>query len=49
MVSRITGEILEAVVSCKFKAHLKLAGHQGKKPEYEVMLADLREQVRLKA
>lgn len=49
MTSKITSDLLEAHLNCKVKAHLKLAEQQGAKSEFEVMLADLREGVRLRA
>jgi hypothetical protein len=49
MAQKITSAILEAFLNCKLKASLKLSGQQGQQPAYDGMLADLREQVRLKA
>src|SRR5258708_1745885 len=50
MVQPITREILEALVNCKFKAHLKLERQPpGQISDYEAMCAGLREEVRLRA
>ena len=46
---KITKEILEAHLNCKFKGHLKLAGQQGTKCDFEAMLTGQRAEVRLKA
>ena len=34
---KITREILEAHLNCKFKSHLKLAGEVGTRSDYEAM------------
>jgi predicted RecB family nuclease len=49
MVMRITSEILEAYLSCKYKGHLKQGGQQGSRSDYEAMSAELRDEVRLTA
>jgi hypothetical protein len=49
MVSKITREFLEAYLHCKTKAHLKLAGQQGNKSDYEALLAANRQEVRQQA
>jgi hypothetical protein len=49
MATKITKEVLEAYLSCKYKAHLKLAGQQGTKSEYEELLSGSRQEVRQKA
>src|SRR5271165_7000853 len=46
MATKITRDILEAYLSCKTKAHLKLAGQQGIRSDYEAMLAETRQEVR---
>jgi predicted RecB family nuclease len=48
MATKITSEVLESYLHCKFKGHLKLAGQQGPKCDFEAMLAELRAEVRLK-
>jgi predicted RecB family nuclease len=49
MATKITREILEAYLYCNTKAHLKLAGQQGNKSDYEVLLAANRQEVRQQA
>ena len=49
MATKITREILESYLYCKTKAHLKLAGEQGNKSDYEMLLGADREEVRQQA
>lgn len=49
MVMKITSDVLESYLRCKYKGHVKLAGHQGTKCDFEEMLTKLRAEVRLKA
>jgi predicted RecB family nuclease len=49
MKSKITNDILESYLRCKYKAHLKLAGQYGDKSDYEALLTKLGGEVRLKA
>jgi predicted RecB family nuclease len=49
MATKITREILEAFLNCKFKAHLKLIGQDGIRSDYEAMMAEIRQEVRQKA
>src|SRR5580765_8437557 len=49
MATKITSDVLESYLHCKFKGHLKLAGQQGTKCAFEAMLTELRAEVRLKA
>ena len=49
MITKITREVLEAYVNCKTKAHLKLAGQQGIRSDYEALLAETRKEVRRQA
>jgi hypothetical protein len=49
MVTKITSDVLESYLHCKFKGHLKLAGQQGTKCDFEAMLMQLRAKVKLKA
>lgn len=49
MATRITRDVLESYLHCKFKGYLKNAGQQGTKCDFEAMLAELRAEVRLKA
>ena len=49
MATKITSDVLESYLHCKFKGYLKLAGQQGTKCDFEAMLTELRAEVRLKA
>src|SRR5262245_15720629 len=49
MSAKITREVLEAYLHCKTKAHLKLAGQQGKVSDYEALLVARRHEVRHQA
>jgi len=49
MATKITSDVLESYMHCKFKGCLKLAGQQGTKCDFEAMLTELRAGVRLKA
>src|SRR4051794_18605546 len=49
MTRKITRDILESYLNCKYKAHLKLAGQQGNKSDYEGLLVASRQEVRQEA
>jgi predicted RecB family nuclease len=49
MAAKLTKEILEAYLNCKYKAQLTLAGQQGSKSDYEQLLAGFRREVRQQA
>ena len=49
MATKITSDVLESYLHCKFKGHRTLAGQHGTKCDFEVMLTELRAEVRLKA
>jgi predicted RecB family nuclease len=49
MTAKITRDVLEAYLQCRTKGHLKLAGEAGDKSDYEVLMAETRERVRLAA
>src|SRR5262249_31407363 len=49
MATKITSDVLESYLHCKFKGYLKLAGQGGTKGDYEEMLSALRAEARLKA
>jgi predicted RecB family nuclease len=49
MTTKITRDVLEGYLNCKYKGYLKLAGEYGTRSDYEVMLVAAREEVRLKA
>jgi predicted RecB family nuclease len=46
MATKITREIIESYLNCQYKAHLKLSRQHGTKSEYELLLAELRGEVR---
>src|SRR5258705_9268794 len=48
MESTITNAVLEASVSCPYKAYLKHAGYSGAISEYEAVLQELRREVKAK-
>lgn len=47
MISRITRDVLESYLLCRYKGYLKWMGQQGVKSDYEVLLARARDEVRL--
>jgi predicted RecB family nuclease len=49
MPIKITRDIIESYLNCKYKGHLKLAEQQGVKSDYEVLLAELRDEVKCRA
>ena len=49
MTTKITLEVLEGYLNCKTKAHLKLAGQQGKRVDYESLLSSTRQEARQQA
>jgi hypothetical protein len=49
MAIKITRDVLESYLHCKFKSYLKLAGQQGTQWDFEAMLGELREEARKKA
>ena len=49
MNGKITRDVLESYLNCKFKGHLKLTGQQGTKSDYETLLTEIRAEVRLAA
>jgi predicted RecB family nuclease len=49
MATKITRDVLESYLRCQTKAHLKLTGQRGTPSDYEALLADSRQQVRLAA
>jgi len=48
-IGKITGEILEAYLNCKTKAHLKLQGEQDTSTDYELLRSEMRDKIRLEA
>src|SRR5262249_27704996 len=44
-----SGDIIESELSCKYKGHLTLAGQRGTRSDYELLLAESREEVRRRA
>src|SRR3954454_21163250 len=49
MTARISRDVLEGYLNCKYKGHLKLAEEHGVPCEYEGLLAGRRDDVRLRA
>src|SRR3954447_22857701 len=49
MAMKITSDVLEGYLHCKFKGHLKLAGELGTRSDYEGLLVERRDEVRLRA
>ena len=49
MPTAITLDVLDAYLICKFKAQLRLDGHQGAKSDYEAWSSESRADVRLRA
>jgi len=49
MAMKITRDILESYRQCKYKGHLKLAKEQGVKSDYESLLIEFRNQIRVAA
>ena len=49
MGARITRDIIESYLHCRLKAHLKLAGNQGIRSDYEGFLLQTRREVRQQA
>jgi predicted RecB family nuclease len=49
MTAKITRDVLEGYLNCKYKGHLKQTGEAGTRSEYEAMLLAARAEVRLKA
>jgi predicted RecB family nuclease len=49
MATKITREIVESYLHCKYKGHLKLAGQQDTRPDYELLLAESRNELRCRA
>ena len=46
MPATITRDVLEGYLACRHKGHLKLAGEQGERSDYEVLLSESRERLR---
>jgi predicted RecB family nuclease len=49
MAAKITSDVLESYLYCKFKGYLKLIAQQGTKCDFEAIRTELRAEVRLKA
>jgi predicted RecB family nuclease len=49
MATKITRDIIESYLNCKYKGHLKLTEQQGTKSDYEALLAEARDAVRRQA
>jgi hypothetical protein len=49
VAAKITRDLVEGYLHCKFKSHLRLAGEQGTRSDYEGLLIERRADVRLRA
>jgi hypothetical protein len=49
MPTKITREIIESFLNCKYKGHLKHAGENGRRSDYEAMTAAARQASREEA
>jgi predicted RecB family nuclease len=49
MASKITCDVLDAQQHCRLKAHFRLCGEEGTKSDFETLLFDARQELRLKA
>lgn len=49
MATKITRDIIESYLNCKYKRHLKLTGESGTKSDYEAMTAAARQASREQA
>src|SRR5262245_24606446 len=49
MATKITSDVLESYLHCKFKGYLKLAAQEGTRGDFEAMLLEVRAEVRLRA
>ncbi len=49
MATKITSDVLESHLNCKYKGYLNLAGEQGNLSDYERLMGETRERVRLAA
>src|SRR5687768_3785847 len=49
MSGKITAEVLEARLKCKYKAHLRMAGERGEPHDHELLLRESRAHVRVSA
>jgi predicted RecB family nuclease len=49
MVTKITFDVLDGYLHCKYKGHLRLAERTGIKSDYESTLVELRKELRVKA
>jgi len=47
MATKITRDVLESYLNCKYKGHLKLAGQVGTKVDYEILLTEQKAELRL--
>jgi predicted RecB family nuclease len=46
MAMKITRDVLEGYLNCRYKGRLQLEGEEGRKSDYELMTTDLRRQLR---
>jgi hypothetical protein len=49
MASKISYDVLDAQQHCRFKAYLRLSGEEGIKSDFETLLFNARQELRVKA
>ena len=49
MTTKITRDVIESYLNCKYKGNLKLNSQQGTKSDYEILLTEIRAEVRFAA
>jgi hypothetical protein len=49
MATKLTREVIESFLQCRYKGYLKLTGEQGSPADYEELMRESRERVRLAA
>jgi predicted RecB family nuclease len=49
MATIITSDVLESYLNCRYKGHLRLAGQEGTKGDYEVLLTEKKRGIKLAA
>lgn len=49
MATKLTRDVIESSLHCRYKGHLKLTGERGSPADYEQLMRESRERVRLAA
>src|SRR5262249_19051800 len=49
MIAKITRDVVEGYLNCRYKGHLKRTGEPGTRSDYEALLLERRAEVRLRA